>query len=85
MRACVRVRVLLAVQVPKEFTEGTGSGPVLSVIAAVVMGALFVLELKDFMKVEQVQSVSSLARSRARSLARARARALSLSLAMHSL
>ena len=41
-------------QVPKEFTEGTGSGPVLSVIAAVVMGALFVLELKDFMKVTQV-------------------------------
>lgn len=39
---------------PKEFTEGTGSGPILSVIAAVVMGALFVLEFKDFMKVTSV-------------------------------
>ena len=41
-------------QVPREFTEGTGTGPILSIVAAVVMGALFVLEFKDFMKTTTV-------------------------------
>ena len=41
-------------KVPKEFTEGTTTGSLLSIIAAVVMGTLFVLEFRDYRKVKVV-------------------------------
>ena len=39
---------------PREFTEGTPTGVVLSIISAIVMGTLFVLEFRSYRRTSTV-------------------------------
>ena len=44
-------------KVPRDFTEGTVPGSVLSIVATVVMVSLFFLELKSFLTVKIVTDI----------------------------
>ena len=44
-------------QVPRDFTEGTAPGSALSIIATIVMTALFFLELKNYLTVKIVTDI----------------------------
>jgi hypothetical protein len=43
--------------VPRDFTEGTAPGSALSIIATIVMTALFFLELKNYLTVKIVTDI----------------------------
>ena len=44
-------------RVPRDFTEGTSPGVLMSVVATCVMGSLFVLELREFLQISVVTDV----------------------------
>ena len=44
-------------RVPRDFTEGTSPGVLMSIMATCIMGSLFVLEVRDYLDVQVVTDV----------------------------